>query len=98
MMIVEPLTLESQRVRLEPLTMGHLDALCEFALDEALWRWMPYAVGTRSDLEQYIRALLEAQKTGATLPFATLERASASVVGLTRYMNIERLHLRTEIG
>jgi N-acetyltransferase len=97
-MIVEPLTLEGKQVRLEPLTTDHLDALSEFALDETLWRWMPYAVHTRSELEEYVRALLEAQKTGTTLPFATRERGSAIVVGLTRYMNIERLHRRTEIG
>ena len=97
-MIIEPITLEGVRVRLEPLATGHLNALCEFALDEPLWRWMPHVVRTRSDLEDYIRASLQAQGAGTALPFATLERASGRVVGSTRYMNIDRLHRRTEIG
>jgi N-acetyltransferase len=97
-MMIEPVALESKRVRLEPLSMSHLDALCQFVLDEALWRWMPYAVRTRRDLQEYIRTLLEAQKAGTTLPFATFEQASGSVVGMTRYMNIDCVHRRTEIG
>jgi N-acetyltransferase len=97
-MIVEPVTLEGKRVRLEPLTISHVDALCEFALDETLWRWMPYPVQTRSDLEEHIRAVFEAQKAGTSLPFTTFERASGTVVGLTRYLNIDCLHRRAEIG
>jgi RimJ/RimL family protein N-acetyltransferase len=97
-MVVKPITLEGDRVRLEPLAMGHLDALSEFALDEALWRWVPYMVRTRSDLEAYIRSSLEAQQAGTALPFVTIELASGTVAGSTRYMNIDRLNRRTEIG
>jgi RimJ/RimL family protein N-acetyltransferase len=97
-MLIEPVTLEGRRVRLDPLTLGHLDSLCDFALDKALWRWMPYTVNTRADLEAYIRSLLEAQRAGTSLPFVTVERASAHAVGFTRYMNIDRLNRRTEIG
>lgn len=97
-MIVEPVTLEGGRVRLEPLAMEHLDPLAEFALDKSLWRWMPYTVRTRGELEAYLRTSLAAQEAGNALPLVTVERASGRVVGSTRYMNIDPLHRRTEIG
>ena len=37
---LQPLILESECIRLEPLGMDHLDALCEVGLDESLWTWV----------------------------------------------------------
>jgi N-acetyltransferase len=97
-MLIEPVTLEGERVTLEPLAIGHVAGLCEFALDEALWRWMPYVIRSQAELEDYVRSSLDAQQAGTALPLVTLDRASRCVLGLTRYMNIDRLHRRTEIG
>lgn len=97
-MVVEPVVLEGERVRLEPLTMDHLARLSEFALGDDLWRWMPYSVRTHGDLAKYIQASLEGQKAKTALPFATIERSSGNIVGTSRFMNIDSLHRRTEIG
>jgi N-acetyltransferase len=42
--------------------------------------------------------LLEGQKAGTSLPFVTVETASGREAGLTRFMNIDCVHRRTEIG
>ena len=44
----------------------------------------------------FTRAMAEAGR--AQLPFATLERGTGRAVGSTRYLAIERQHLRLEIG
>ena len=44
-----PVKLEGAHVRLEPLSLGHLDALCEVGLDEELWRWITVPVRTRNE-------------------------------------------------
>ncbi len=97
-MLIEPVILEGRQVRLEPLTLEHLDALCAFSLGEDLWRWMPYAVRTPQEMRDYVQFVLKAQAEGTSLPFATRERASNSVVGSTRFMNIDRANRRVEIG
>jgi N-acetyltransferase len=95
---VTPVVLEGAHVRLEPLTLDHLDALCEVGLDEELWRWIPTQVRTREDMQAYIRLALQWQADGTALPFATIERATGRVVGSTRYMNIDKTNRHVEIG
>ncbi|HEX6290268.1 MAG TPA: GNAT family protein [Herpetosiphonaceae bacterium] len=95
---LEPVTLEGQYVRLEPLVLAHLDQLCEVALDEDLWRWTTSVVQTRDDLRAYIEAALHGQDQSTMLPFATVEKASGRAIGSTRYGNIELRDRRVEIG
>lgn len=95
---IAPVTLEGRHIRLEPLSLAHLDALCEVGLDEDLWRWIPVQVRTGDELRGYIETALREQAAGLSLPFATIERALGRAIGSTRYMNIDRAHRRMEIG
>ncbi len=97
-MPIEPITLDGQRVRLEPLSIDHLAALCEVGLVEEIWRWTTSLVLTPSDMRQYVEAALQEQAEGKALPFVTIDKASNKVVGSTRFGNIERTHRRVEIG
>jgi RimJ/RimL family protein N-acetyltransferase len=97
-MKVEPITLEGQYVRLEPLSEAHHAALSEIGLDLDLWKWTPFRVQTADEMAAYIRSALDAQAAGTALPFATVERASGRVVGSTRFMNIEVANRKVEIG
>jgi RimJ/RimL family protein N-acetyltransferase len=97
-MVIEPVILEGRGVWLEPLTLEHVDALCDFGLDQDIWRWMPYAVRTPQEMRDYVQFVLKAQTEGTSLPFVTRERASNLVVGSTRFMNIDRANRRVEIG
>ena len=95
---IAPLVLEGTDVRLEPLTLAHLDALCNVGLDEEVWRWSPTPVRSRQEMRVYVEAALEGQARGTMLPFVTVERAGRRVVGSTRYGNINLAHRRVEIG
>ncbi len=97
-MNIVPVTLEGKHARLEPLSPGHLDGLCQAGLDEDLWRWIPIQVRTAEEMRSYIEKALEEQAAGSSLPFGTIERASGRPVGSTRYMNIDRSNRRLEIG
>ena len=93
-----PLTLEGTYVRLVPLSHDHLDALAAVGLDDDLWRWIPAPVRSPDDLADYIQAALDGQARGEMLPFATVERATGTVVGSTRFGNVVLAHRRAEIG
>jgi RimJ/RimL family protein N-acetyltransferase len=97
-MQIAPVVLEDRHVRLEPLALHHLDALCEIGLDEDIWRWIPFQIRTRDDMLGYIKTALKLQADGTALPFATVDRGTDRVAGSTRYMNIDKPNRHVEIG
>ncbi len=85
-------------MRLEPLALGHLEGLATDGLDADLWRWTLSRVRNRDDLAEYVRTALDGQAKGDMLPFATIERATGTVIGSTRFGNAALDHGRIEIG
>ena len=97
-MEIKPVTLEGAHVRLEPLTLEHLPGLCEAGLDPELWRWTPMVLSAPDDMRAYVRGALHAQEQGTAIPFATVERSSGSIIGSTRFGNVDHQHMGVEIG
>lgn len=95
---VEAPVLEGEYVRLEPLTLGHLDALCVIGLDPELWRWEAIRKRSREDMQAYIHKALDEWQCGVSLPFATLFMGTGQVIGSTRYLNMDLANRRVEIG
>jgi RimJ/RimL family protein N-acetyltransferase len=97
-MPIDPVTLEGRVVRLEPLALSHLDALCAVGLDPELWQYTLTIVQTREDMRSYLETALKAREQGSALPFVIIERAANTVVGSTRYLNIDQQNKKLEIG
>ena len=97
-MLIEPVTLEGEHVRLEPLSLLHHEGLSEVGLDEEIWRWNPAPVRTGEEMRAYIEEALGVQARGSALPFATVEKTSGRSIGSTRYANIDVMNRRVEIG
>lgn len=97
-MVVRPVTLEGQVVRLEALSFDHVDGLTEVGRAPDLWRWMPERIETRGQMQAFVESALRAQGHGDQVPFAIVELASDRVVGSTRYLSIVPEHRRLEIG
>ncbi len=97
-MKVENVILEGKVVRLEPLRLDHLPAICRVGMDESIWKWTNNIVNDESDLQRYVREALSAQAEGTALPFVTVERSSDTVVGSTRFGNIDIANRKVEIG
>jgi N-acetyltransferase len=98
--IVLPLTLEGSIVRLEPVRREHADLFWEVAKNDLddVFRWIPYSMKTREDFQHLIEKAFEEQERGESVVFATVEQSSGRVIGSTRYMNIDRINRRVEIG
>lgn len=97
-MEVEPVTLTGKSVRLAPLALEHLDALWEIGQDSDLWKWTPYHIKTREEMQTYIQTALNWQEIGTALPFVTIEQATHRIVGSTRFGNVDTSNRRVEIG
>lgn len=98
MRIPEPVTLEGEVARLEPLVAGHHAELLDVALDPRIWEHGLSRIESGEDLREYIEQALREARQGSSLPFLIRERAGGRAVGSTRYGSIEPAHRKIEIG
>ncbi|MFP2927962.1 GNAT family N-acetyltransferase [Pyxidicoccus sp. 3LG] len=96
-LVVPPVVLEGQAVRLEPLRLEHAPALAALCEDE-IFTWMHSVMRTRADVEGFISRALAAAEQGTERPFVILERETGAPVGSTRYLDIQRDNRTLEIG
>lgn len=97
-MPIAPVTLEGTHVRLEPLTQGHLDALCEVGLDPDLWALTTTQIADRDGMARWLTAAITDRDAGTAHPFATIERSSGRLVGSSRFGSWSPENRRIEIG
>jgi RimJ/RimL family protein N-acetyltransferase len=95
MICVDPVTLEFNGVRLEPLALHHADGLRAAAADGKLWNLRITSVPEPHQTEAYIRSALE---TPNRLAFAVVDASSGAVIGSTSYHDIVPAIDRVEIG
>ena len=80
------------------MRVDHLPALCKAGLHPSLWEWTATQVADQSDMENYLRAALADQALGIGLPFVTIEQETGTLVGSTRFGNIDAKNKKVEIG
>ena len=97
-MKLEPVVLEGTHVRLEPLSLDHLDDLALVAFDEDIWKWTSERALSVDELRAYIERALAAARSGTVLPFATIAREAGRAVGSTRFATFDAPNRRVEIG
>ncbi|MCS0583500.1 GNAT family N-acetyltransferase [Massilia pinisoli] len=95
MIHVDPVTLEFNGVRLEPLGLHHVDGLRAAAGDGELWNLRITSVPAPHETETYVRTALEMTNRVA---FAVVDASSDTVVGTTSYHDIMPAIDRVEIG
>jgi len=82
--------LEGRYIRLEPLSMAHLDGLVSASSgDPALYRWSQVPFG-HAQATRYIEIALQLRDAGLAVPFATVRLADGAVIGSTRFFDLER--------
>jgi N-acetyltransferase len=98
MHFLDQVTLAGKRVTLEPLTEAHHDALVAAATDGELWKLWYTTVASPDDMRAYIATALDLQQTQSALPFVIRDNRTGNIVGSTRYMNVDGVNRRVEIG
>lgn len=93
-----PLALHGQYISLMPLQMDHEESLIEAATDGQLWNLWFTSIPTPLTTKSYIETALEEQSQNKSLPFVVIRNSDQKIVGTTRYMNIEPMVRRLEIG
>ena len=98
MIQLNPVTLEGNGMRLEPLTAAHRDALAAAASDGRLWELWFTSVPKPEEVANYIATALDGHRDGHMLPWVVREVASGAIVGSTRYHDVVAQIDRVEIG
>ena len=89
-MALEQLVLTGKLVRLEPLGHCHLDGLvAAAAADPSLYTWSPVPQG-KLKVARYINTAIEWHEAGTAVSFAIIRNEDNSVLGSTRFFNLER--------
>jgi N-acetyltransferase len=85
------LLLQGGYVRLETLDPRHVDGIAAASAegDRELYRWSPVPQG-KVEAAKYVETAMAWQAAGTALPFAVLREADSSVIGSSRFFNLER--------
>ena len=98
-MSLEPVVLEGDHVRLEPLDERHKDGLCRAISDGELWKIFVTIVPHPDSIDQFLANAKDAHERGDGLAFATIDKSSNDqVAGSTRFMKADLSNKRIEIG
>jgi len=94
----QPLVLQGQHARLEPLRTDHASALSEAVQDGQLWKLWFTTIPTPAGMADEVQRRLDLQTSGSMLPFVVFSVTDGRLAGMTTYMNIDRKNRRLEIG
>lgn len=92
------LRLQGQKVRLEPLSLGHEEGLRAAVCDGELWKLWYTSAPTPEGVREEIVRRLQLRDAGSMIPFAAVDERNGKIVGATTYMNIDAVTPRMEIG
>jgi RimJ/RimL family protein N-acetyltransferase len=80
MLNVQPVTLTDGRIRLEPLSLDHVDALKAAAADGELWKLRVTSVPDPDDTRGYVERALAMRAQGNRLPFVVVDLENHDIV------------------
>jgi RimJ/RimL family protein N-acetyltransferase len=98
MLNVQPVTLQRDGIRLEPLAPEHEAGLMAAAADGELWNLRVTSVPAPEETAGYIDTALRMRHEGHRLAFAVVDAHTGSVIGSSSYHDIVPAVDRLEIG
>ena len=95
---IEPVTLAGSKVILEPLALEHADGLRAAVKDGELWKLWFTNIPAPDKVDEYIKTALDLREQAGWIPFVVREKGSNTIIGSTRYCNVDEVNQRAEIG
>ena len=98
MLTIEPTTLVGRYIILRPPSIEDIEGLSIAARDGEIWNNRFSQFPNLIEIEKYIQEMLDLSSKGSILPFIIIHKSSNTIVGTTRYLNIDYENHRLEIG
>ena len=96
--IEHPITLEGQLVQLITLNKDHFSELQSLAKDKRIWQHYVYDGTDGERLRAVLQMALTDMLNGTQLPFVIYLKREKRLIGSTRFMDIQPLNRKLEIG
>ena len=98
-MNAQPITLEGEYVRLEPIGPQHAEDLFRVGTDETIWRYLARpAFASLDDTQGWIRDCIARNEREGRIQFTVVHLADDRAIGSTGYHDIDRSNRSLEIG
>ena len=98
-MNAQPITLEGEHVRLEPIGPQHAEDLFRVGTDETIWRYLARpAFASLDDTQGWIRDCIARNEREGRIQFTVVHLADDRAIGSTGYHDIDRSNRSLEIG
>lgn len=95
----QPVTLQGQHVRLEPIAPEHAEDLFRVGTDETIWRYLSRpAFSSLDDTRQWIQSCMARSEIERRVQFAVVHQSEGRAIGSTGYLDIDRANRALEIG
>jgi len=95
---IEPVILTGSKVILEPLSLEHADGMATAVKDGELWKLWYTSIPSPEKVEEYLKTALDMRENKGAMPFIVRDKASNTIIGCTRYFNVDEINQRLEIG
>lgn len=95
----EDIILEDGRVRIEPLTSGHIDALIPIVIkNPGLLKYSPSVMENEKDLRDYVKIHQVLRERSLKYTFAIFDKQQNAYAGSSSYLHISDRDSHLEIG
>lgn len=94
----DQLALEGKHVLLRPMMREDGPAIVEAASDGRLWELFYTHVPSSDEIETWLDTAMAQKAYGRSMPYVVIDRRDGRLVGSTRYLRMNQLALRLEIG
>ncbi|WP_350288836.1 GNAT family protein [uncultured Croceitalea sp.] len=95
---LQKIELELNGVKLLPLQKEHKKELLQAAADGELWNLWVTSVPSKTSIDDYITTALDNEEEKTALPFIVKDLKTNTVIGSTRFCNVDATNRRLEIG
>ena len=85
-MALEPFELVGSRVRLEPMSLDHVDGLVAAATENRDTYGFTTVPSNHESMTEHVEGLIASKARGHEIPFATSDAATGRVLGSTRFL------------
>jgi len=97
--MLKPVTLESELIKLEPITMTHLSDFCKAGNFAEVWRYMqPNPCENVEMARSWIVGMIDEMATGSQVAFVIINKQNNKIVGSTRLFRVNEVDCTLEIG
>ena len=97
--MLKPISLESELIKLEPITMAHLSDFYNAGNFAEVWRYMQSNPCENIEITRtWISGMIDEMDTGSQIAFVIINKQSNKIVGSTRLFRVNEVDRALEIG